>query len=119
MATSKTDRDMIIRDEIARKDSFMARMTEIFQEADTDCSGTVSWEELCEHLKTQEMQAYMSAMELDVAEAKGLFRLLDTQEAQEVSIDEFVVGCFRLKGQAKGLDLATLMYENKKMMETW
>eukprot|EP00971_Amphidinium_carterae_P156559 3103366-Amphidinium_carterae.1 len=32
-----------------------------------------------------------------------------------VSIDEFVTGMMRLKGGAKGVDLATLIYENKRM----
>jgi len=33
-----------------------------------------------------------------------------------VSINEFVNTLLRLKGQAKALDLATLIYENKRIM---
>eukprot|EP00746_Dinoflagellata_sp_MGD_P010428 gnl/MRDRNA2_/MRDRNA2_121520_c0_seq1.p2 gnl/MRDRNA2_/MRDRNA2_121520_c0~~gnl/MRDRNA2_/MRDRNA2_121520_c0_seq1.p2 ORF type:complete len:111 (-),score=23.88 gnl/MRDRNA2_/MRDRNA2_121520_c0_seq1:630-962(-) len=29
------------------------------------------------------------------------------------------MGCARLKGEAKSIDLATLMYENKRMMVKW
>jgi len=52
---------------------------------------------------------------LDVSEARGLFQLLDIDDDQEVSIEELVHGITRLKGGAKGLDLATVMFENKKV----
>jgi len=31
-----------------------------------------------------------------------------------VSIDEFIQGCMRLKGNAKSMDMATMLYENKR-----
>merc|ERR1712224_1178065 len=33
-----------------------------------------------------------------------------------VGVDEFVVGCLRLRGEAKSVDVATIMYENKRIM---
>merc|ERR1711937_184734 len=63
------------------------------------------------------MMAHLRAIGLEVNEALGLFKLLDVDETNEVSIQEFVVGCMRLKGGAKSIDLATLMYENKRTME--
>lgn len=44
----------------------------------------------------------------------GIFQLLDDGSGI-VSIDEFVMGFLRLKGNAKAVDLVTLMYENRKM----
>merc|ERR1712232_1022536 len=58
-------------------------------------------------------------LELDTSEAKGLFHLLDVKCNGRVNADEFVSGCLRLKGQAKSLDVATLLYENKKMSSQW
>merc|ERR1712224_1155991 len=58
----------------------------------------------------------MLFLELEVNEAKGLFRLLDIEGAGEVPIEDFVLGCMRLKGTAKNVDVVTLMYENKRMM---
>merc|ERR1711953_1212330 len=118
MAASRHDRDLIISDELARKDSYMAQMTDVLHETDSDQSGTISWEEFETKLQDHRVIAYLAALELDVAEARGLFELLDTEESNEVPVDEFVVGCFRLKGGAKGIDLAALMYENKKLTKT-
>jgi len=118
MAASRNDKDLVISDELARKDSYMAQMNEVLKETDVDESGTISWEEFETKLQDPRVIAYFAALELDVGEARGLFDLLDVEETNEVPIDEFVVGCFRLKGGAKGIDLAALMYENKKMMKT-
>jgi len=62
------------------------------------------------------MKEFFKAIELDVTEARGLYKLLDVDESDEVPIEEFVTGCFRLKGAGKSLDLASLMHENKKVM---
>merc|ERR1712224_483211 len=92
-------------------------MGEVFREADIDGSGTITADELVQHLGNTVVLAHLHTLGLEVHEAVGLFRLLDVDESHEVSIDEFVVGCMRLKGGAKSIDLATLMYENKKMLD--
>merc|ERR1711862_993694 len=53
---------------------------------------------------------------LQITEAHGLFRLLDIDNSGQVSIAEFVLGCLRLRGSARNVDVATLLYENKRMM---
>merc|ERR1712079_771859 len=68
------------------------------------------------YLEDPRMKDFFRAIELDTTEARGLFKLLDLDESDEVPIDEFVTGCFRLKGSGKSLDLASIMHENKKMI---
>jgi len=48
-----------------------------------------------------------------------LFHLLDVDDSDEVSEDEFVNGCLRLHGYAKSIDLATLMFEYKRWCGMW
>ncbi|OLQ14521.1 hypothetical protein AK812_SmicGene1351 [Symbiodinium microadriaticum] len=48
-------------------------------------------------------------------EAAQVFRLLDLDGSHELQLDEFVMGCMRLKGMAKGIDLETLMLECRKL----
>ena len=62
------------------------------------------------------MKAYLSSMELDVSQVKALFVLLDVDESGEVSVDEFVKGCTRLKGAARSMDVNMLLYENQKIL---
>merc|ERR1712032_968028 len=113
----KLDRHLIMQDEEEHRMSYMLTMKHVFEQADTDKSGTLSWEEFETHLKDKHMASYFAVLGLGIMEAKNLFRLLDLDNSNDVSIGEFLTGCFRLKGDAKQLDLATLMYENKRMIE--
>jgi len=112
--TSQSEQDQLIREELSAKDSYLALITQVLAEADLDNSGSISWEEFQRTLENEQMQAFLKSIELDISEARGLFKLLDVDESDEVPIDEFVTGCFRLKG--KSLDLSSIMHENKKMM---
>ncbi len=46
----------------------------------------------------------------------GLFLLLDTAECGHVSFEELLDGVLRLRGTAQAIDLATLMYCNKRCL---
>merc|ERR1712032_910377 len=89
-------------------------LTTIFHEADRDHSGTLSGLEFKRLLEDVNIQRYLATMGLEVSEAQGLFRLLDIDDQDDVTIDDFVWGSLRLKGHAKSIDLCTLLYEHRK-----
>merc|ERR1712151_1403283 len=64
-----------------------------------------------------EMLAYLEALEIDAGEAHNLFELLDADMSGDVSIEEFVSGCIRLKGEATAVDVVTLIHENKRLVQ--
>mmetsp|Transcript_485 Transcript_485/g.775 ORF Transcript_485/g.775 Transcript_485/m.775 type:complete len:146 (-) Transcript_485:77-514(-) len=97
----------------------LRRLQRIFDSTDEDHSGTITMQEFEDHLKDDRVAASFTSIGLEVNEARGLFRLLDMDHSGAISIDEFVFGCMRLKGNAKSVDLVTLMYENKRMAERW
>merc|ERR1712012_1185248 len=82
-------------------------------EADLDRSGMLSWLEFERHLENDQVKAYFQALELDVTQARALFKVLDVNGNDSVGLDEFVGGCMRLKNQAKSLDIKLLMYQNE------
>lgn len=114
-AIAGIDKEFVIQEEMMRKDSMINQMRELFHEIDADGSGTISWQELKSNLTDESMKAYFSLMQIETEEAKGLFQLLDVDESGEVAIEEFIMGCMRLKGAAKSIDLAALLYENKRL----
>lgn len=115
--SAQSDREQVIQDQLHEHNSSVKLMKEIFREADTDNTGDITLQEFEDHLKNKEVLAHLKSIGLDFDEALGLFKLLDTDGSFAVGIDEFVSGCMRLKGGAKSIDLATLMYENKRLME--
>merc|ERR1712110_371163 len=41
--------------------------------------------------------------------------MLDFNGTEEVSVQDFVAGCMKLKGHAKSIDVCTILYENRKL----
>merc|ERR1712187_134110 len=62
-------------------------------------------------LEVPQMLEAFKAINIDVSEAKGLFKFLDLDNSGEVNCEEFIDGCLRLSGPAKALDLSVLMRE--------
>eukprot|EP00746_Dinoflagellata_sp_MGD_P007807 gnl/MRDRNA2_/MRDRNA2_115532_c0_seq1.p1 gnl/MRDRNA2_/MRDRNA2_115532_c0~~gnl/MRDRNA2_/MRDRNA2_115532_c0_seq1.p1 ORF type:complete len:662 (-),score=121.10 gnl/MRDRNA2_/MRDRNA2_115532_c0_seq1:22-2007(-) len=116
LASALDDRDAVISEQLAREESYANEVRRCFHEADEDGSGTITWKEFEVHLNDPRVQAYFKTLDIDASEVHGLFKLLDMNEVGEVGTDDFVMGCMRLKGQARSVDLATLMYENKRII---
>merc|ERR1712113_788835 len=92
-------------------------MGTFFKEADRDKSGMLSLEEFRSTLKHAEVQAYFSALDLDVSQAELWFRLLDQDGSHLVSLDEFLAGCMRLRGQAKSIDVNMLLHASRRLFD--
>eukprot|EP00971_Amphidinium_carterae_P239988 4764376-Amphidinium_carterae.1 len=107
------DQDLAIQAQLRRDKSMINTIKSVFYDADKDASGLMTLSELEELLKEPKYIYAMRLIGLDVSEARGLFALLDVNETNAVSIEEFISGMMRLKGAAKSVDLALLVHENK------
>merc|ERR1712032_457560 len=108
--------DSALRSASAESDSFLASgLRSIFACADTDENGNVTWEEFEQQLANPAMMTYFKTIDLDISEARGLFKLLDFDDSGSINAEEFIMGTLRMRGTARAIDLATLMYETKRM----
>lgn len=90
------------------------KLREVFDIQDDDGSGHLTLHEFTSHLEDPRMRHTFHALDLDIEEAQNLFELLDMDGSGTVTYDEFVTGCLRLRGGAKSIDVATLLYECRK-----
>ncbi|CAE8736224.1 unnamed protein product, partial [Polarella glacialis] len=111
---SRLDRDLVIQSEMVSNEFFMAEMKDIFEEVDVDCTGCINWQQFREFIHNEQVQAYFAVQQLDTSDARELFNLLDQDGDGQVCIEEFIMGCKKLRGQAKSSDVATLLREGKK-----
>lgn len=111
---SRLDRDLAIQSELVSDESFTAEMKSIFEEVDIEGTGCIDWEQFRSFIHNEHVQAYFATQQLDTSDARELFNLLDQDGDDEVCIEEFILGCKKLRGQAKSSDVATLLRENKK-----
>lgn len=122
----KLDRDLVIQCQLVSNENFCNEMKLIFEEADTDGTGAITQEKFLCYLQDENVQAYFTTHQLDTTEAHDLFDLmLDSDKRRRspedqdpvVLIEDFVLGCMRLRGQAKSSDVATLLRDSKRLGE--
>ncbi|CAE7816129.1 Cacna1i, partial [Symbiodinium necroappetens] len=76
--------------------------------------GTVSEERLQELLAHPEVAAYFNVLDLDVQETSVFFHIIDNGDG-EVTLDEFIDGILRCKGNARAVDSMAIRADLKKL----
>lgn len=117
LQSSAMNRELAIDSVIVKRESMIEDMVALFLEADSDQSGTVSWEEFKLYLQDEKIKAYFMALELDMTSAMKIFELLDADRTGELELVEFVEGCIALRGTAKMVDFAVMQREYKGIGE--
>eukprot|EP00929_Paragymnodinium_shiwhaense_P063042 TRINITY_DN31521_c0_g3_i6.p1 TRINITY_DN31521_c0_g3~~TRINITY_DN31521_c0_g3_i6.p1 ORF type:complete len:615 (-),score=86.53 TRINITY_DN31521_c0_g3_i6:304-2148(-) len=110
---ARQDVDLAVQNHRELKDAYCARIRAIFRSMDSDGSNTITYPEMRDYLEGDHAKAMFSSLDMDIENIWELFRLLDAQENAIIEIDEFVMGCLRLKGNASALDLAKMSYDHK------
>lgn len=77
----------------------------VFEEADADESGLLTLEEMTDAIANQEIYQKLKMIDFPVDDPEKIFMLLDYDESGELSIDEFITGCIRMRGSANSKDL--------------
>mmetsp|Transcript_111358 Transcript_111358/g.325744 ORF Transcript_111358/g.325744 Transcript_111358/m.325744 type:complete len:738 (+) Transcript_111358:105-2318(+) len=114
---SSQERDLRLEKEKEQKKMYVSMLTDLLEEIDSEGTGVISREDLEEAFKSEQVRYYFSVLDIDVTDSNYLFDMLDLDRSGEVDMEEFVSGCLRLKGNAKSIDIHTLMYEIKLMIK--
>eukprot|EP00435_Cladocopium_sp_Y103_P034293 s1325_g8.t2 len=115
--SAQSDHDMIMQNIIANKEAHIRKVKSLFTNLDADDSGYISLKELEENIDKKSVTTYFEALELDVHDAWTFFKLLDTDGGSAIEIEEFLLGCLRLRGPARALDLAKMQHEMNWMSQ--
>merc|ERR1719428_168853 len=95
---------------------YVKQIYNVFKTMDFDDDGQIQFSELQVAVKDAKICAQLESLGVAPHEVLGLFTLMDDGD-DEISFCEFITGIMRLKNIAKGVDLATLLYENKKLLK--
>jgi hypothetical protein len=108
---SGLDKDLVVQAEMKRNEAFLVEMKKIFDEADVNRSGTINWHEFKAYLENPRVQTYLRTKQLNAFDARLFFDMLKDGRTDELDLQAFVVGCQRLKGQARSADLLAVLKE--------
>ncbi|CAJ1450210.1 unnamed protein product, partial [Effrenium voratum] len=111
---ASNDAVMVVQERMRERSEFQTKLAEFFLEADVDGSGCVSRDEFQVILKDKNAASFLDSLDLQVSDAHRLFDLLDDGSGQ-VTYQEFLDGCMRLKGQARSQDVISILHEQTKI----
>lgn len=96
----------------------------LFEDIDKNSTGFISWHEFQEYLQDEKAQAFLQYNCFDTSDPQALFALIDVDGDGHIDSQEFIMAMMKIKGQAKGSDMLSLMQESSaakdqmaKMME--
>jgi len=110
IANAEKDHEMVVHEELKKKGEFIRKLQLFFNTMDNDGSGVISEAEFSQHMEDPELIAFASSLDIDVMDVAQFFRLLSNNGQDPVDIETFVVGCIKLRGPAKSLDLQFLLF---------
>ncbi|CAE7456072.1 CAC [Symbiodinium natans] len=101
------------------KDTYVVRhVLNLFKQTDLGEVSAIDWIDFQAKLDTRELQELFAAVEVDVADARSLFKLIDTDNSGSVTPDELMRGWLRLQGPAKALDLSLLLRDSTRNFDS-
>merc|ERR1712232_240200 len=63
------------------------------------------------------VRAHFAILGIEVNHAQCLFQLLDQDQSGRISMDEFIAGCLRMRGDAKAVDMALLLFTTRRVLK--
>eukprot|EP00747_Dinoflagellata_sp_TGD_P138210 gnl/TRDRNA2_/TRDRNA2_175762_c0_seq16.p1 gnl/TRDRNA2_/TRDRNA2_175762_c0~~gnl/TRDRNA2_/TRDRNA2_175762_c0_seq16.p1 ORF type:complete len:537 (+),score=100.27 gnl/TRDRNA2_/TRDRNA2_175762_c0_seq16:67-1611(+) len=115
--SGEQDAAMVIREELKKKAEYVENLKKLFQLADQDGSNELTLEEF-EALSTsadEELEAFAASLQIDITEMEHTFKMLSGDGKEAVDAESFVVGCMKIKGAARSMDLIVLLQEVRRM----
>lgn len=109
------DRDLVVQRHKAAQESTLKHLQKLFEDVDHDKTGRISKNQIQELFESEETVALLQTIGLETAQAHDLIQLLEVEGDKDVDIGEFVFNLMRVRGWAKGTDVATAEKENKRM----
>mmetsp|Transcript_61368 Transcript_61368/g.110120 ORF Transcript_61368/g.110120 Transcript_61368/m.110120 type:complete len:233 (+) Transcript_61368:2-700(+) len=116
--SAQQDHASVIQSILENKEHHLEKIRFLFSQfGGQDCT-TITFAMFEEKIKSQEVREYFESLGLDIWDAWSFFKLLDLDSGGEVEIDEFLMGCLRLRGPARAVDVGKLIHDQTWLIKT-
>uniref|UniRef100_A0A7S0BE35 Ion transport domain-containing protein n=1 Tax=Pyrodinium bahamense TaxID=73915 RepID=A0A7S0BE35_9DINO len=113
---AKVNSDLAVHEKMSHDKDVFRQLRRALLEANIDISGTISRNEFESKMQDPVFLTQLAVAGLNASEVLGLLPLLDIQDRGEVDVEELVYGLMHLKGNGKTVDLALMMYVNRRIL---
>eukprot|EP00439_Symbiodinium_sp_Y106_P033385 s2882_g4.t1 len=131
MESAQNDHAAMVHSVLKNKQAHIHRIRQLFSKIGDEKTQTITFARFEEKINSPAVRAYFEVLGLDVWDAWSFFKLLDLESGGDVKIEEFggmlphrlrdlsfklefLMGCLRLRGQARAIDVGKLIHD-----QTW
>ncbi|CAE7426706.1 CACNA1G [Symbiodinium natans] len=114
MESAQNDHAAMVHSVLKNKQAHISRIRQLFSKIGDEKTQTITFARFEEKINSPAVRAYFEVLGLDVWDAWSFFKLLDLESGGDVKIEEFLMGCLRLRGQARAIDVGKLIHD-----QTW
>lgn len=105
IATANKDFACSIQNELEKKEEYLESLRLLFEEMDEWGTGEVSLEQFERQIENPKLVAFFASLEIEITDATHFFEMLSEYGQKSVTLENFVTGCIRMRGQALAVDL--------------
>merc|ERR1712136_167284 len=118
MESTRTDQDLRMQGELEETRLMLERLTAIFEKIVSAGTGfaEIPARLFVEQVEQEEIKMQFALLGLYYTDGFNFFRLLDIDAKKSLGIDQFVMGCLRLKGGALLIDNNILVEDTKALV---
>ena len=89
---AQADKDQVIMDQLRLREEHIQAFRSMFGHVDVDAEESISFRQLEKLLSREDVQAYLSHLDITVESTWNMFKLLDTDGSGELSIEVLLFG---------------------------
>merc|ERR1712048_990371 len=113
---AQNDRELSMQTKMENDEAKFKELKRLFSEIDADQSGRITAVDFEQLMEIPRVGAAFAALGLEISDPVSFFKLLDVDGSTELEIEEFVIGCMHMTGEAKAVSVNLLISENKRIM---
>ncbi|CAJ1457537.1 unnamed protein product [Effrenium voratum] len=114
--SAQNDHHAVVQSVLKNKEMHVNKLRNLFSEIG-DATGIITFAEFERKINSPAVQAYFEVLGLDVSDAWSFFKLLDLDDGGDVEIEEFLMGCLRLRGTARAIDVGQLIHDQNWLIK--
>ncbi|CAE6942521.1 CACNA1H [Symbiodinium sp. KB8] len=105
---AQNDHAAKVQSVLADKQAHLEKVRTLFSKFGAD-DGVITFGIFEDKINSPAVKEYFATLGLEVYDAWSFFKMLDVDGGGAVEIEEFLLGCLRLRGQATAMDVAKVM----------
>jgi len=119
MESTRVDHDLRMQGELLETSFMMDRLTQLYKTMENFCEsdGVILDTDFVDCVEQDEFKIQLGLMGVHYTDGMNFFRLLDVNGDRWLGIDEFVMGCLRLKAGALLIDSTVLIQDTKQLLK--